>query len=312
MKKRVSVEVGRYLLKIASGGFDDCIKVEKLIDVPFQELDVLKSDNYNEIVLAELLQKKLKQAKLTRYGVNVVLSCIPNLLIREIVIPMAEIDEMYNIVKFEAKQFFPVNIDNYVIDFKVIEHTDDGKQRILVAALPKDIVERIINTCKKAKLKMNKIDIEANVISKLVNAYIDKYGMEKDRPYAVVNFERSFATAVVEKKGIIQIAKTFTGDFTSMLSAGEIKSRPQNQAAVEEICDNLSKFFNFYMSKERITLDGLFLIGELSGLRDIKEVIKVKTMLEILEFRKDFFSCSREVKSEEIMDMAVAAGGLIV
>lgn len=312
MGNSVCIEMGKNLLKIVEGSFDKKLNIDKVIDIDLKELNSLDIESFDEKTVGNYIFEKLKENGLKNRNVNFILSCMPNLLIRDIVVPIADMDETYNMIKYESRQFFPVNIDNYVIDFKLIERLEEeGKQRVLVVALPKTVVEKIVNVCKLSGIKLKKIDIEANVISKIICSYMTNKGIDVKKPYAVINIERSFVTSVIAKEGVIKIAKTFPVDFEKLLLKDEALNEDMLYS-INDIADNVSKFISFYKSKEHAVINEVYMIGELANYEPIKSRIQAETSMNIAEFNSEsFVKFKNDVDKDKFLSISAAAGGLI-
>ncbi|WDU83871.1 hypothetical protein [Caloramator sp. Dgby_cultured_2] len=117
-------------------------------------------------------------------------------MVREIVIPIIKQDKIYDLLKFEASHHFPVDLEKYIIDYKLIDTYKENKikkQRILVFALQKKMIEKVISISNKLNIKINKIDIEPNVIAKLLSKSMGQsIEMIPTNITMIVNLQRSF------------------------------------------------------------------------------------------------------------------------
>ncbi|MDP4180213.1 MAG: type IV pilus assembly protein PilM [Bacillota bacterium] len=103
---------------------------------------------------------------------------------REIQLPKSTDDELESILKYDAQQYFPVDLEDYVMDFKIL---DDGASnnentcRVLLVAVPLKQANDYMYIAEKLKIEMEAIDIPANSITKLVygNASSEKTKFEE-------------------------------------------------------------------------------------------------------------------------------------
>ena len=94
-----------------------------------------------------------------------------------------EESELKEAVKFEMEHLLPEAIENYVIDFTVLDEyeqeTDENEPmawlKVQTAALPKNVVLTYLDTFEKAGLKIDIIDIQSNSIATVSYTHLDVY-----------------------------------------------------------------------------------------------------------------------------------------
>lgn len=317
MFNKVSVELGKNQIKIVEGKLYKKLYIKNYFEVNIDDCEDWTELSCSEQKLADLIKSEFNKNRLSKRDVNFVLSCIPNLIIREMVIPYAKKRESYNIIKYEAKDFFPIDFENYVIDYKVIEVFEENnikKQRVLVVVISKGMVEKVINVSKLAGIKINNIDIEANTLTKYVNLYRD-YSEDNDQnTVMIVNFEEGFATVVIVKKGLISVAKTFPHDlFRVQIGLTQEEADFKRQYILEDIVDNILKVSNFYSSREHVNVEKIYITGELSTSSIIKKILSERSGIKI-ETVDNVNIVESKMSMEEIAScpFAAVAGGLII
>ncbi|BEP28983.1 pilus assembly protein PilM [Helicovermis profundi] len=109
--------------------------------------------NINEVVPKLLNQLKKMKIKNKNLALN-----LPNnkAIVRTRELPKVKIKELTEIVKFEAEQFLPYNIDEFMVDYKVISDSDEDESliNVLIIALPKEIVNNHLEVVEKSKNKI--------------------------------------------------------------------------------------------------------------------------------------------------------------
>jgi len=188
-KKLIALDIGNKTTKIVYGSAN-----KKNIIV--NEYDIIKTpkDCINDgiILNAEALSKALLEAfkmnKLSKVGLvlNVTGTSV---ITREIQIPLSTDTEIAQILEFEAQQYFPVDLQNYTTDFKVLENVTDSNgahSRILIVAAPNKQIEGYIQLSKLLKLRLITIDIPANCVIKGFS-YKNMQNINSDQEYAVVD-----------------------------------------------------------------------------------------------------------------------------
>ncbi|KRQ88082.1 Competence protein A [Caloramator mitchellensis] len=263
MFNTLCIELSNNYIKIVEGKKGKKITVERVEQIDLKSGSSYIADNLDEDEIYEKLNKFFVENNLKRRSANIILSGISNLLVREMTLPTVPEEKMYNLLKIESAQYFPVNLDKYLLDYKVINKFKAekvSKQNLLVFAIPRQIIEKVISISQKLKLKINKIDIEQNVLSKMI-AFKK---LENDTSNMIVSIQRSFITCVVVKNGIIQISKTFPYDLIDFYENRNNQEFIPDAYAIKDAIDNITKLIEFYATKERSQISNIYITGELS------------------------------------------------
>jgi type IV pilus assembly protein PilM len=88
---------------------------------------------------------------------------------RDIQVPASTDEEIQQMIEFEAQQYFPVDLENYVLDFKVMEtvYTQEGAfNRVMLAAVPDKQVEEYMKLPDMMKMRPEAVDLPANCVLK--------------------------------------------------------------------------------------------------------------------------------------------------
>lgn len=299
MFNSLSIELNSSYIKIIEGRKGKRLKVINCKEIRLESEENMASDLYNETDILNALNKYLLENKVSKFDVNVVLSGVTNLLVREIILPFVSEDKIYDMLKFESSQYFPVNIDKYILDYKIVEVIKEGKNKklkLLVFAVPKSIIEQVIEIMNKLNMKINKVDIESNVLSKLSS----KIGIGEKEESMLINIERSFLTCVIIKNKVIQLTKTYPHDMKDMLFKKDRDDFIVNEYKLNEIIDNAVKLIEFYRMRERQDIKSIYITGELCKYFDIPGIISKKTgiIVNILD-KFDFIDSKDNIKIED-------------
>lgn len=276
MFETLSIEISNDYIKIVEGKRGKRIDIKKAKEIQLSAKAKFIKENIDEDELYEKLNKYLLENNIKRASVSFILSGLTSLLVREITLPYLSEDKVYNLLKYEATQYFPVNIEKFILDYRLIEVVKEDKkakkQRLLVFAIPKQIIEKIINISDRLKFRINKIDIEVNALSKI----LDKKELE-DNNIMIINIQRSFITSVIIKKGIVQISKTFPMDLDEFYNNKENPEFKSDPLVLNDLLDSILKFLEFYNSREREGISAIWLTGELSPYYNFSFLIQQKT-----------------------------------
>ncbi|QCX32668.1 hypothetical protein FDN13_02535 [Caloramator sp. E03] len=299
MFNSLSIELNNSYVKIAEGKKGRRLKIMNCKELRLESEINIVSDLYNETEILNALNKYFLENKISKFDVNVVLSGVTNLLVREIILPFVSQDRIYDMLKFESSQYFPVNIDKYILDYKIIEIIKEEKNKklkLLVFAIPKIIIEQVIGIMKKLNMKINKIDIESNVLSRLSS----KLEIGKNDDAMLINIERSFLTCVIIKNNIIQLTKTYPFDIRDMLYNKDNYNFKADEYKLNELIDNVVKLIEFYRMRERQDIKNIYITGELCDYYDISNILSKKTGISVDILNKfDFVDCKKDIKLED-------------
>ena len=142
--------------------------VPELIQVARQELEpgiVVGGELRDPDALSAALKDFFKRHKLPRQGVRL---GIANNLIGVRIFDIAGIDDvkqLENAVRFRAHEVLPIPIEEAVIDWQVLDEREDENggitRRILLVVAYRELLDRYVDACKKAGIKLIGIDLEA-------------------------------------------------------------------------------------------------------------------------------------------------------
>lgn len=228
---------------------------------------------------------------------------------REIVLPKAKPSEMDNMVKYEVEQYLPIMLDDYAIQYRVIEELKEensNKFRIQVIALPKLIVEMYLELIKELNFKPIALDINSNSVSKLFSTevVVNDENYSFDKTVSFIDLGHRFINVNIIKNGASHFNRIITKggkdiDLTlansSNLSIAEAKNKKisfSNNKGMEndnisskilediisdrinEWANEISRIFQYYISRKReFTIDFIYLYGGSSNLNNIKKLL---------------------------------------
>jgi len=170
-KKYIAIDVGNDKTKFVLGGMEkDKIVVNNyyISNTPSGTMDDGKIINLEGLV--SFIKESLKKSGIR--GKDLVLSITgTGIITREVQLPKSTDEELEKILGFEAQQYFPVELENYVLDFKVLEEIDEGEgvfYNVLLVAVPVNQIDEYMKIHKSLRKEIEAIDIPANNICKLV------------------------------------------------------------------------------------------------------------------------------------------------
>lgn len=336
-RKVLAIDIGTSNIKIVVGKqLNKAIFVEKAYMLPTP----LNAYDDGQLLMTEKLQQDIhdllttEKIKVKRAICTVESSTI---ITREIVLPYAKPDELKNLVQFEIQQYLPIMMDEYLVEYKIIEEfmeEDIKKLKIQVAVLPKKIAGGYLTLLQSLKLQPVALDINNNAISKLFQyeVNINNENSSSQKTVAVIDLGRSQINLSIIDKGIqrfsriipqggknidISIANSFN------LSVKEAEEKKIQHASLENLTDELSSYdmvnelirsgvdiwiediqrvFKYYTSRTSGNkIDEIYVYGGSSKIKGLSKFIN--NALNIPTFKIEEISNIKYAKELEMKDL---------
>lgn len=182
-KKFISLDIGSQNTKIVIGKYQkNKIYIDQaiMVDTP---LHCIEDGNIvDKLRLSQEIKNTLGMNSIKTRDVI----CTTNsttTINREITIPKAEDSELETMINFEIQQYLPIIMEDYLIQYKVLETIQDDnsensldKLKVLVVVYPKHMAEGYLEILKNADLKPRALDVNFNSINKLLKSDIEING----------------------------------------------------------------------------------------------------------------------------------------
>ncbi len=195
MGKFVAVEIGHKLTKVIYGN-------EKKNELSIIDYRIIHNSekifnpdgdlNINEI--QPLLKSHLKEMKVRRVDCYLTVGGQSGIVrLREM--PLVKLKDMTEIVRFEAEQFLPYNIDGFYVDFRVNqiksnvdESTNESEKNdevaeVMIVAAPKEMVDEQVHLIDKLRLNIKRVDYYTDA----VYCYFKRYVLDEDSNSLIVD-----------------------------------------------------------------------------------------------------------------------------
>ena len=168
----VAFEIGSKHIKIVEGKYSkDKLSIYKMGQVETPMASIEDGAIIDERALVNTLQVAINQ-----FGIKskdaVVTSNSSSIIDREIIIPAVDESEMKSVIKYEIQQYLPINLDEYIVEYVVIDKLVDSegpKLKVNVISYPKDIVNGYYKLIKSLGLNPYVLDVTYNSLKKIVN-----------------------------------------------------------------------------------------------------------------------------------------------
>ncbi|NLY44103.1 MAG: type IV pilus assembly protein PilM [Clostridiaceae bacterium] len=309
--KTIALEIGSCNTKIAQVKVSGSkIYVDRFAMIPTPPGTVDDGRIMDIPVMAENIMEVLRTKKMRKKNAVITISGT-SVITREVIMPKVKPKELHKMIMMESVQYFPVNIDNYVLDYKVLEEITNVKSsqyRVLLVAVPVAIIEGYVQLAEACGLKVLSIDFAGNSIVKFMKNELmydsKKEKKENEGAVAILDIGCKTTTVSILSKGIFQFNRILhygSQDFTNMIAknldisfekADKLKIKKANimyydtelgipelvsvsksiRTVLIDIVDDLSRFFDFYRSRSTGNrIDRIYLVGGGSLIKGLDE-----------------------------------------
>lgn len=274
--KVISFDIGSYFIKAVVGTYyKDNLTIENYYKIKTPIDSVVDGEIKKEKILANKLKSFLKENNIkVKYG-----TCTTNsslIINREVIIPKVEEDELETVVRYEIQQYLPINLDDYIIQVKIINEifSDEGiKLNIRAIAYPNKLAIKYYNLLKEIDLKPHVLDVNYNSVNKFINyiGFID-LAYKKQNVICMIDLGYGSINVNIYKNGQI--------DFTRIIKSG---------AKDMETLLSDNDDFHVHIKEAKIENDNFICIGINEYLaNEVKEIID--EWLEKIEKIINYFS----------------------
>lgn len=305
-RKVVAFDIGSSMTKIVEGTYyKENLTIDKYIKLPTPKEAIVDGEIKKIDELALKIGGILKEYKIK--ATDGICTNNSTLIInREFTIPKVEEDEIETVVRYEIQQYLPINLDDYILQVKVLneEYTDtEIKLKVRAISYPDKIAKGYYNFLSKLDLKPYVLDVNHNSVKKFIkytdvdNRYENNYGDS----IAFIDMGASFIDVNIYRYGNL--------DFTRMIKAGgndineffyetnsmefeEVEKLKMERIdllneedsvnilarqVVDEWIEKIEKIIQFYKNKSmQNNVDKIFIFGGCSKLKGFEKYMSEK------------------------------------
>ena len=212
----VAFEIGSKNIKIVEGKYSkDKLSVYKMAQVETPMAAIEDGAIIDERALVNVLQVAINQLGIKSKDA-IVTSNSSSIIDREIIIPSVDESEMESVIKYEIQQYLPINLDEYIVEYVVVDKLVDSegpKLKVNVISYPKDMVNGYYKLIKSLGLNPYVLDVTYNSLKKIVNhTGIIKNNGQVGGTVAFVDMGATSINVTIFKRGQL--------DFTRVIKSG--------------------------------------------------------------------------------------------
>lgn len=154
--------------------------------------------------VADTIRRALTEEQIMNKEVTFVLNS-SRVATKEVILPLVKREKIQELVNANASEYFPVNIDDYVLSYTVLEEKrtkEEQKSRILVFAAPELMVQSYYDLANILGMKVKAVDYAGNSTLQLIKIQIDA------KPTLVVQLGIDTTIVSVMNNNILQLQRT--------------------------------------------------------------------------------------------------------
>lgn len=224
-----------------------------------------------------------------------------SVIIRYIELPKMAKEEVAGALQFEAEKHIPFPLEQAILDFHILEEVKDNKQRILLVACKKDLIDSRIELVKNLNISVNLIDVDSLA---LANGFLrTKDHTEDENIFALINIGAKFTNIHILSKNnsyLIRDIMLAGDDLTSIISekfsitkedAENIKrNNSQNKEkeilytikpVVENMVQELQLSFDYFENLCGKTINRVFISGGCCNLKGLDKLLRDELNIDV-------------------------------
>ena len=120
--------------------------------------------------LAKIIKNEIDKVKGEKLDTKYVVASLPEekAFLQVIKMPVMKEEKLKDAIRFEAENYVPLSMDSVYLDFQVVSplHSSSNHLDVLIAALPKDIIDSHVSCLEQAGLRPIALEIESSAVAR--------------------------------------------------------------------------------------------------------------------------------------------------
>ncbi|WP_143316168.1 type IV pilus assembly protein PilM [Clostridium sp. HBUAS56017] len=344
-KNVVAIDIGSNFIKMGEGRYyKGKLRVTNLLQIPTPEGAVTDGKILDSEILGEIIQYAFKG-----YGIRakegIITTNSSSIINREVIIPKVSDEEIETVTRYEIQQYLPINLDNYIVEFIVLQELEEEtgiKLKLNVITFPEQVAlgyYQLLNSLEKnpyaldvsynsikklatyTEIGAKKIEGEENTVTFVdmgattVNVTIIKN--DKVDFNRIIKFGGNNINNALNEKLNISIKGTESAKIQKSSLLEEDEYDEFNQVVRDSIDDFLDEFqrvLQFYNNKSGGNpVDKIFIYGGTANLKGLSTYMtkKLNKEVEKISFLKHVELNARKVIGEPVWEYLNVIGSII-
>jgi len=169
-KSTIGIDIGALNTVIVSGIWNGSkLQIHRTVQVPTPQEYVQEGHISQPEKMVAYMKQVFKDHHIEKGGIIFSSESI-EVIQREIVLPKVADKDLVSMIPFEVESHFPIKAEDYCLEYQIVEEfSEDGvkKLRVLVAAMPRDIVESYLFVAESLGLNPLGLKLQGSSIAKL-------------------------------------------------------------------------------------------------------------------------------------------------
>lgn len=315
----LALDIGSHSVKVAAGQRNgDRLKVTALGKRELPAGVYESGQIVDALALKTTIASLIKDLKIK---VKDVVVCYESqdIIKREMTVQKVDADDQLELITYEVSQYLPIDIDAYVLQYKVLEEIEeDGspKLKIILGAMPKETVKGLFDLMNDCGLNPSYFDMHSNALEKFMEYNFGS--IKKTKTIAFVDYGHQMIDITLFEKGEFKfnrLIKLGAREFDKVLMdhlnlpAEEAETRKkktsvlalqnaetekvrtsddvkdivvrETNAYISEVADEIDKVFKYYTTRGyENKIDEIYLIGGGAQFKEIVPFFKNRFELE--------------------------------
>ncbi len=154
-----------------------------LLDIP---MEAQRDEAIREELIVDIIKGAIKKAGTDAKSAITIISD-PSVVVRNIELPDMSKKDLKEIIKWQVGEYIPFDVEDAIIDFAILgDKISDGekKQKALMIAVPRSLVENHMELVAKAGLSIQVIEV---IPTALLRAFVVNYPKQLDNAVALID-----------------------------------------------------------------------------------------------------------------------------
>ncbi len=292
-KKLIGLEITSKSIKAVL--VDTAGKIRRQAKVMLPETENLSGSGHIDADILVHYLKSIKKMLRSSYRHTALCLNSSDVIVRVINLPVMDVKNLRENIKFEFSGFLPEDPENYYIDYITLDNTKTENReqaQLLVFAAPKRLVKHFMACAKAAGFKIKYVDVLENAYEKFFGRLREK-NLIKSIDFVVAYVDRSRLSLSIYDNGRFFINKSLNSALDSVyddlanqtdqvaeavrsvfldknildINEGKILEREVLLRFLNELSHEISKVLDYFkIRKEQTDIDTIYFTGEISGL----------------------------------------------
>jgi type IV pilus assembly protein PilM len=255
---------------------------------------IMDGEIENAQALTDALRNLLKSEKIKNKEAVVGISG-QSVIIKKISVPLMSEEELAEMIREEAEQYIPFDINEVNLDFQIVRAegdipvakgatpvSEEKQMDVIIVAVRKEVVQSFLNVFKEVGMKVKVVDL---AVFALQNIFEFNYEVETDASIALVNIGASMTNVNILEGGVTAFTRdipiggaTISEEIQKSLSIGFsdaekmklgiiLKEHSKNEViprlreGVQRICEEIRKTFDMFEKTSDFKVSKIYLCG---------------------------------------------------